>query len=138
VTVGVHVNSLAAPCLSTPQHDRVDFWIVALTHAQIDARSLALHRLVAEKVRREPQRFVRAGAILARWRREVCANTQPYLEEWERLFHEGMEQALKVATEDSERADALRQSSPLACVLTPAERVAFLKDWRREHDAGAA
>lgn len=111
---------------------------MARTHAQIDARSLALHRLVAEKVRLDPQRFARASAILERWRREVCANTQPDLEEWERLFHEGMEPCLRVATEDSERADTLRQSSPLACVLTPDERRAFLKDWSRTHDSGAA
>lgn len=108
------------------------------THQEIDARSLALHRLVAEKVRREPERFDRARVILARWRQVVCANTQPYLEEWEDLFQQGMDPCLDLALEVSERADALRQCSPLACVLTNRERFEFLKGWSREHDAHGA
>jgi hypothetical protein len=34
------------------------------THGEIDARSLALHRLVAEKVRHEPALFAKAQATL--------------------------------------------------------------------------
>jgi hypothetical protein len=108
------------------------------THQDIDARSLALHRLVAEKLRRDPDLFNAAGATLARWRRTVSAHSQPYLEEWERLMGQGLEACLAVAVEDSQRATALRQSSPFAGVLSNAERFAFLKAWRQAHDAQRA
>jgi hypothetical protein len=106
-----------------------------LTHPEIDARSRALQLLVAEKIRREPARFDGARAVLERWRAMASGGSQPYLLEWERLFQEGVERTLGVAVEESERADALRQCSPLACVLTNQERWAFLRDWSRQHDA---
>jgi hypothetical protein len=66
----------------------------------------------------------------------VCANSLPYIEQWERIFLLGMEAALSVATEDSERAAALRQASPFAGVLTPPERTKFFRDWERNrHEA---
>lgn len=109
-----------------------------LTPQSIDARSRELHRLVAEKIRSDPSRFRMARDILARWRVTVSPSSQPYLREWEAIFDQGMERALTVAVESSEHADALRQCSPLACVLTNRERWSFLKEWRRRHDADAA
>jgi hypothetical protein len=47
----------------------------------------------------------------------------------------GPEQLLAAAVEDSERAAALRQCSPFAGILSPAERFAFLKDWAARHAA---
>jgi hypothetical protein len=47
------------------------------SHQQIDARSLAMHRLVAAKVRREPALFERAPAerwaFLREWTRSHAA-----------------------------------------------------------------
>ena len=105
------------------------------THAQIDERSLAMHRLVADKIRAEPALFERAKQTLARWRVTVCSASQPYLMEWERLMAQGMESCLAVATENSQRAAALRQSSPFAGILTNQERFAFLKKWKHDHEA---
>jgi hypothetical protein len=105
------------------------------THQEIDRRSLALHRLVAERVRRDPALFEKARQTLARWRQTVCVASQPYLEEWERLMNQGVDACLSVAVEDSERAAALRQSSPFSGVLTNRERFAFLRQWRRDHEA---
>lgn len=105
------------------------------THQEIDQRSLALHRLVAERIMRDPALFEKARLTLARWRRTVCVASQPYLEEWERLMNQGIEACLSVAVEDSQRAAALRQSSPFAGVLTNRERFAFLKQWRNDHEA---
>lgn len=102
------------------------------THQQIDERSLALHRLVAETLRREPARFERARTTLARFRKVADVRSQPYLKVWEGLFEEGLEKTLAMATEDSERGAALRQTSPFAGVLTPAERAAFFRRWRGE------
>lgn len=104
------------------------------THRELDDRSRALHTLVAEKIRQDPARLDHARAILARWRAIVCANTQSYLLEWERILGSSTDEILAVAVEDSQRADALRQCSPLACVLSPRERWAFLREWSRQHD----
>ena len=104
-----------------------------VTHPELDQRSLELHQLVAEKIRAEPIRFDRARATLARFRRIVDIRSQPYMIEWERVFEQGIEAALALATEDSERATALRQSSPFAGVLTDEERAEFFRKWFAEH-----
>lgn len=103
------------------------------THKEIDERSLAMHRLVAEKIRNDPALFEKAKMTLTRWRTTVCTNSQPYLEEWESLMNRGMETCLAVAVEDSERARALRQSSPFAGILSNEERLTFLKTWQRRN-----
>jgi hypothetical protein len=101
-----------------------------MTHAEIDARSLALHRLVAEKVRRDPSLLRIAFENLARWRSKATSNDLESLAEWERLLDAGVDAALATATEESERASTLRQASPFAGILTPSERTAFLRSWK--------
>ena len=105
------------------------------THDEIDQRSLALHRLVAERVMRDPSLFEKARGTLARWRETVCGSSQPYLSEWEHLVKQAVAVCLSGAGEDSQRAAALRQSSPFSGVLSNRERFAFLKQWRSEHEA---
>lgn len=102
-------------------------------HPELDQRGLALHRLVAEKIRAEPARFERARATLARFRRIVDVRSQPYMRAWQQVFEEGIEAVLALATEDSERGAAMRQSSPFAGVLTDEERSAFFRQWFEEH-----
>ena len=109
-----------------------------VTHQDIDRRSLALHRMVAERVMDDPALFEKAKATLMRWRETVCIASQPYLEEWERLMNQGIEACLSVAVEDSQRAAALRQSSPFSGVLTNRERFRFLKRWRSDHETPRA
>ena len=105
------------------------------THQEIDERTLAMHRLVAEKIRDDPALFDKAKTTLARWRTTVCIRSQPYLCEWERLLNLGIETSLAMAIEDSERATQLRQSSPFAGILTHQDRFAFLKKWKIDHAA---
>ena len=38
-----------------------------------------------------------------------------------------------LALAQGEHANAMRQASPLACLLSNAERFAFLKNWRNQH-----
>jgi hypothetical protein len=104
-----------------------------VTHQEIDARSLALHRLVAEKIRREPSLFEIPKANITRF--HAADRDDRYLTEWARLFDVGMDAALSAATEDSERAATLRQSSPFGGVLTSKERSAFLHAWSALHAA---
>ena len=106
------------------------------SHQEIDARSLELHRLIAAKVRRDPALLDRVRLTLQRWRDPGNpSRAEPYLSEWERLMAEGLEQVLAAAVEESERAEALRQCSPFAGILSPTERFAFLKTWAATHAA---
>ena len=105
------------------------------THQEIDERTLAMHRLVVEKIRQDPDLFDKAQATLARWRQVVSINSQPYLHEWESLMNQGMEVCLAAAVEESEHATALRQSSPFAGLLTHRDRFTFLRAWRQAHAA---
>lgn len=99
------------------------------THQKIDERSLAMHRLIAEKIKNDPALFLKARQTLVKWRKKVCISSQPYLVEWELLMEKGIDACLAVAVEDSQRAAALRQSSPFAGILTNQERFDFLKRW---------
>ncbi len=104
-------------------------------HAQLDARSLALHRLAADKIRREPALFERVRRTLERWHRVVDAGSRPYVEEWQRLADAGIETCLAAAVDDSPRGAALRQCSPFGSVLSNEERFEFFRRWARQmHD----
>ncbi len=92
-----------------------------------------MHALVAAKIRANPAFFNHVKITLARWRTIVSASSQAYLIEWESLVNEGLELSLAMAAENSQRADALRQSSQFAGILTNAERFAFLKSWKLDH-----
>lgn len=101
-------------------------------HQELDDRSLALHRLIAEKIRQDPSLFNKARATLASWRTRVSSRSQPYLDEWESLMNQGIEACMAVAVEESEHATALRQSSPLSGLLSNQDRFAFLKTWTKD------
>jgi hypothetical protein len=106
------------------------------SHQEIDTRSLELHRLIAAKVRREPELLDRVRLTLQRWRDPgKPSRAEPYLAEWEQLMAQGLEPVLAAAIEESERAAALRQCSPFAGILSSAERFAFLKAWAATHAA---
>lgn len=101
------------------------------THQNLDRRSLALHRVIAEKIRQDPSLLEIPKTTLQRWRGMVCANSIPYIDEWQRLIDADMDECLRVATENYEYAAALRQSSPFCGILTSLERRRFLREWER-------
>lgn len=109
---------------------------MSLSHRDIDQRSLAFHRLAVDKIGRDPALLMRVRQTLVRWRAQATDRTAPALDEWQRLLdeHDGAP-ALTMALEDSDRAAQLRQSSPLACVLTAAERFDIIRQWRTTHAA---
>lgn len=109
-----------------------------LTHQAIDDRSLALHRLVAAKLRRNPKLLQKPRTVLARWRRNSCSRSDPYLAAWEEVLQRGLEATLELALSDSELGRAMRQSSPLCGVLQEDERAGFLRDWTNGNAARAA
>jgi hypothetical protein len=83
-------------------------------HARLDARSLALHTLIAEKVRADPDLLDRARHDLRRWKGRFKEQSAPMLvfDEWQAILDGPIEGVLRVLTDPSERATRLRQSSP--------------------------
>lgn len=95
----------------------------------LDARTLAMHRLMVEKIRREPHLFARLGHTLTRWQQTAAPSTRAYLTAWQALIDQGSEACFAVALEESDRGQVMRSCSPFQGVLTNAERWAFLKSW---------
>ena len=90
-------------------------------HQRIDRRSLELHRAIADKLRTHPERLEIAWRNLVRWTDEG-GSSQPYWDAWRQILERPLEEVLSLLEEDSERMTALRQATPFAGVLEPAER----------------
>jgi transcriptional regulator with XRE-family HTH domain len=97
-------------------------------HRSLDARSLAMHRRIADKIRAQPALLNRARETIERWEaRGAGAASRPYLEAWRRLIDQGLETALAVAVDPGERGNAMRQASPFTGILDNRERWALLR-----------
>lgn len=95
-------------------------------HATIERRSLELHRLVAARLPAEPQLLQRAQERLERWL--GLGTLHPAIAaEWRTLLRLGPDAVAVAIVEDSERMRDLRQSSPLACEVPNAERLAVIR-----------
>ena len=97
-------------------------------HRRLDERSLALHRLIAEKVWADPALLDKARDNLRRWQ-QTEGSPKLALAEWEQILSGPTDQIAQFLTEESERATRLRQSSPFAGVLTDAERKAIYESF---------
>ena len=97
-------------------------------HARLDERSLALHRLVAQKLVADPSLLDLARANVARWQ---SANDTPSfaLAEWEQILSGPIDEITALLVDRSEHATRLRQSSPFAGILTDAERKAIYESF---------
>jgi len=97
---------------------------VLVGHRRIDARSLAMHRAIAEKLRADPSLLAIAHDNLDRWSK-ARGGSQPYWDAWREILKRPLEEVLALMVEDSEKMTAMRQSSPFAGILTPQERWAI-------------
>ncbi|MGQ0547247.1 MAG: hypothetical protein ACT4P3_18265 [Betaproteobacteria bacterium] len=97
-------------------------------HRIAEARSLALHALAARRIAAEPRLLERARATLDRWLARYGGDAPPALREWQALLERPWQEVIARATELSEDAARLRQSSPLATLLDDEAR-------QRVHDA---
>ena len=97
-------------------------------HRRIDERSLAMHRLVAQKLRADPALLDAARGNLRRWQ-EMDGSPVRTLSEWENILSGTAAQVAEFLEERSERATRLRQSSPFAGILTEAERKAIYESY---------
>ncbi|HME10015.1 MAG TPA: hypothetical protein VKG25_23355 [Bryobacteraceae bacterium] len=100
-------------------------------HERIDQRSIALHRAIAEKIEADPTLLSIARDNLDRWALAAqiplndAGRSRPYADAWREILDRPLPELLHLLTEDSERMRALRQATPFAGVLNPAERWAI-------------
>jgi hypothetical protein len=94
-----------------------------MNHSETDQVSLELARRVAERIRWQPEVIDFARANLVRWSQQ---NTSaPSLlrcyAEWQQILSRPLEEICTLLCSESDNAQRLRQNSPFAGVLSPAE-----------------
>lgn len=98
------------------------------SHRLIEARSLAMHALIARKIDRDPNLLLIPRRNIERWSERWNPNVPAWVIEWRGILRRPWREIAALITEPSENAARLRQSSPFAGTLTAAER-------RRVYDA---
>ena len=99
----------------------------------LDQRSLALNRAVAERLKGDPSLLRQARGNLMRWlaRHQGAPQLCRCYQEWlEILDGQPLQVILELLTGEDERARRLRQNSPFAGVLPPAEVWAIKRRFR--------
>jgi hypothetical protein len=106
-------------------------------HRRVDERSLAMHRLIARKVLADPALLDKARENVRRWQK-IDGSPKLALVEWEQILSGDAHQVAQFLSEQSERANRLRQSSPFPGILTEAERRAIYESYstRTYHPRG--
>jgi hypothetical protein len=107
-----------------------------MNHQEIDSRSLAFGRVIASRLRSEPELTQRARATAARWLATSSPSVRPAIQEWISALNGSLDGVIQLLTGTDERATRLRQSNPFAGVLSPSERNSILRQFRK-HDADA-
>jgi len=97
-------------------------------HRVAEARSLGMHVLAARRIDADPTLLARARETVHRWLQRYGERPPAALVEWRTLLERSWPEIAARATALTEEGARLRQSSPLATLLSAAER-------RRIHDA---
>ncbi len=101
------------------------------THQGIDERSLAFHRLIAEKLRADPSLLEIPRRNLQRWLKTCSDDVRPALLEWQEIIEEGdIARIIGILEERSDKARAMRQNSPFPGVMSTQERLAIIRQFR--------
>jgi hypothetical protein len=103
---------------------------MAMRHAKLEERSLALHREIARRVRQNPELLAgvreRLGNDIKGGRFSVSVTDA--MQEWlDLLSASPLEQILQLLVDPGENARRLRQSTPFAGILTQEERRRILE-----------
>jgi hypothetical protein len=99
-------------------------------HRLAEERSLAYHRVIAERLRHRPEVLDKARQRVQSWlASEVGAPF--YARKWADILAGDISSIAAFLVERSELADELRQSTPFAGALDPQER---WKIWRETRD----
>jgi hypothetical protein len=98
-------------------------------HRLAEERSVAYHRVVAEKLRRDPRVLERARQRVADWLRSPVGPPR-YARSWREVLERDVESVAAFLVERSDRADELRQSSPFAGALDASKRWRIWRETR--------
>lgn len=93
-----------------------------LKHRLIEARSLAMHCLIARKIAADPRLLDIARRNLEGWIARYGGSPPRALEEWRAILRRPWPEIAALITNPGETGARLRQSSPFAGVLTQPER----------------
>jgi hypothetical protein len=96
------------------------------SHADIEARSLEMDRMIAKRLRENPAVLDKARSVLANWMASCDASVRPVFEEWRAILDGPISEVFAALEGRDERSVRLRQSSPFCGILTPAERTSIL------------
>ena len=92
------------------------------SHRLLEARSLAMHAVIARKIEHDPTLLAIAHRNIERWSARWKDETPAWLKEWQEVLKQPWRHVAAVITEPSEHGARVRQSSPFAGVLTNEER----------------
>lgn len=92
------------------------------SHRLLEARSLAMHSVIAQKIERDPKLLDIPRNNLKRWSARWQDRAPAWHEEWRGIMNRPWREIAALITEPSEEAARLRQSSPFAGVLSAAQR----------------
>ncbi len=96
--------------------------IVHSDHRLLDARSLAMHCKIAQKISKDQSLIEIPRRNLERWSRRASGAPPGFIAEWREILERPWPQVAAFITGCSEESMRLRQSSPFAGVLDPQER----------------
>ncbi len=99
---------------------------MAATRLEVEQRSLALHRAVAEKLRQQPERLEEARQRVDGWLRDGSVGER-YALAWRDALATPVPDLLALLCDPGEHASELRQVSPFAGILEPRERWEILR-----------
>jgi hypothetical protein len=91
-------------------------------HQRLEARSLAMHCLIAKRLRANPALIDYARRTLGRWKAQAAKPFPTVLSEWDQILKSSLEEIASFVVGTHEDATRLRQSSPFTGFLTPEER----------------
>jgi len=95
-----------------------------------DRRSLAWHCYVVGRMRSDESLLDRARETLARWMARGQMPNRYYLAQWKSALDAGIDAVAQLATAQGEHANALRQCSPISCIMPNEERNGVQKKWK--------
>jgi hypothetical protein len=105
-------------------------------HELQDERSLAIHRVIADRISEDPSLLDRPRARVAEWRTRRHMNPK-YVEAWDALLHGPIETLRAVLLDPGERAVALRHVSPFAGIIDTGTRTRIWREVRERLEADA-
>jgi hypothetical protein len=92
------------------------------SHRLLEARSLAMHSVIARKIEHNPTLLAIAHRNIERWSARWKDSPPAWLKEWQEALKQPWQHVAALITEPSEDGARVRQSSPFAGILTNEER----------------